>query len=357
MENNNTLFGQNILNHTDGSSCIIAEAGINHDGHFDKARKLIDIAAKAKCTCVKFQTVNTDKTLSVNAISASYIEKGSKEGETFYQLGKRLELSYDEQGELFNYSKLQGIPFISSHFDETSLEFLVELGVPVLKVASGELTNFPLLKKAANTGLPMIVSTGMADIEEIDEVYNFLKGHGVKQLFLMHCVSWYPAKVDMMNIRVIDTLFEKYNIPVGLSDHTIGISVATGARARGVKLFEKHFTFSKKDFGPDHSTSLETDELAQMVISIDEVGRSLGNERKIVSPIELEQRKVHRKSVVALMDIKDGDILSEEMLCIKKPGYGIPPSEVEKIVGYTSVVAIQKDEVITWDMIQQNLKK
>ncbi len=350
---NYSLFSKNVMNHTKGETCIIAEAGINHDGDFEKARQLIDVAVKAKCTCVKFQTFNTDRHMSIHSASSSYIEKGSNKGESFFHLAKRLELSYDEQRELFNYAEKVGIHWISSHFDEESLEFLVDLGVPVLKVASGEITNFPLLKKAAKTKLPMIVSTGMASIEEIDEVVAFLKDLNVRQLILMHCVSWYPADVNDMNLKVIDTLLERYKIPIALSDHTLGISIPLAARAMGVKLFEKHFTVSKKDFGPDHGASLAPGELEQMVIGIEEVGRALGDGIKKVTSIEFEQRKVHRKSIVADKKIMAGDVLTEEMITIKRPGMGIQPKYYEEIIGYRAKQDIKQDDVLHWDMIQK----
>ena len=309
LKEKNILFGKNLLNGSDGDACIIAEVGINHDGSFNKAKKLIDVAAEAKCTCVKFQTFKTKKHMSKNSIASSYITKGSKKGESFYELAKRLELSYDEHRELFNYAQRIGIPWISSFFDEESLDFLVGLGVPVLKVASGEITNFPLLRRAVKTKIPMIISTGMASIEEIDEVYSFLRSYKAKKIYLMHCVSWYPAEIDDMNIKVIDTLFNKFIVPVGLSDHTLGINVAIGARARGVKLFEKHFTLSKKVFGPDNGASIELDELKQFVIGIDEVGRSLGTGLKIINKVELQQRMVHRKSIIAIKKIKAGEVI------------------------------------------------
>jgi N,N'-diacetyllegionaminate synthase len=354
MSDKNMLLGYNLLNHTEGSAFIIAEAGINHDGKFDKARKLIDVAVAANCSCVKFQSFKTDNTSSTKAITAPYIEKGSNKNETFYQLSKRLELSFDEQRELSVYSQSQGITFASSHFDEESLEFLVELGVPFLKVASGELTNYPLLKMAAKTGLPIFISTGMASLDEIDDVYQYLKGQGAKQLYIMHCVSVYPADYEMMNVKFIDTLFDKYKTPIGFSDHTLGISVPIGVRARGVKFFEKHYTISTSDFGPDHSASLNPEELKQMVISIDQVGRSLGNGNKVVNPYELEQRMVHRKSIVANRDIKKGQILTQEDLVLKKPGLGIEPKYIDDVIGCKTLVDIELDSCISWDLVEKN---
>jgi len=353
VKEKNILFGKNLLNGSDGAACIIAEVGVNHDGSFNKAKKLIDIASEAKCTCVKFQTFKTEKHMSKNSIASSYITHGSKKGESFYKLAKRLELSYDEHRVLFNYAHRIGIPWISSFFDEESLEFLVDLGVPVLKVASGEITNFPLLRKAVKTKIPMIISTGMASIEEIDEVYSFLRSHKAKEIYLMHCVSWYPAKIDDMNIKVIDTLFNKFKVPVGLSDHTLGINVSVGARARGIKLFEKHFTLSKKDFGPDHGASIEPDELKRFVIGIDEVGRSLGTGLKIINKVELQQRMVHRKSIVTVKKIKAGSIITKDMLSVKRPGFGVQPKYFNKLLGHRALKDMEKDEVITWDMVSK----
>jgi N,N'-diacetyllegionaminate synthase len=353
MNRENILLGHNLLNHTDGNAFIIAEAGINHDGKFEKARNLIDVAASAKCSCVKFQSFKTDNTSSTKAITAPYIEKGSNKNETFYELSKRLELTFDEQRELAVYSKTKGIAFASSHFDEESLEFLVELGVPFLKVASGELTNFPLLKLAAKTGLPIFISTGMAALEEIDDVYRYLKGQGAEKLYIMHCVSVYPADYEMMNVKFIDTLFERYQTPIGFSDHTLGISVPTGVRARGVKFFEKHYTLSTSDFGPDHAASLNPEELAQMVVAIDQVGRALGDGNKIVNSYEIKQRQVHRKSVVANRDIKKGHILTFDDIVLKKPGLGIEPKYFDDVIGQKTLTDIELDSCINWEAIEK----
>jgi sialic acid synthase SpsE len=342
------------MNHSDGDAFIIGEAGINHGGSFEKAKKLIDIAVKAQCTAVKFQSFSTDHYMSVNAISASYIVKGSRKNETFYQLSKRFEMSHGEQRELFNYSKRLGMPWISSFFDEPSLNFLAELGVKALKVASGEMTNFPLLKKAAKTKIPLIVSTGMASIQEIEEMVKFLQAEKVKNLFLMHCVSWYPAKVEDMNIKFIDTLFNKYKIPVGLSDHTLGIATSLAARARGVKFFEKHFTYSKAAFGPDHAASIDGEELRNLVVGIEDVGKCLGTGKKTVTPIEYEQRKVHRKSIVAHKAISAGSIIKPEMLAVKRPGLGIEPKYLGKLAGYKAVADIVADQVIEWSMVKKS---
>jgi N,N'-diacetyllegionaminate synthase len=349
----NHLFGINLVNGSSGPACVIAEAGINHDGKFEKARKLIDAAKKANATCVKFQSFNTKRHMSKHSITASYIEKGSKKGESFYELAQRLELTYDEQRELHRYAYGIGIPWISSVFDGESLEFLLELKVPVLKVASGELTNFPLLKKVAKTRLPLIVSTGMASLSEIAEVMAHLKAHRAKEIYLMHCVSWYPSKIDDMNIKVMDTLLNKFKVPVGFSDHTLGISVALGARARGIKFFEKHFALSKKDFGPDHAASLEPQELQQFVAGIDEVGRSLGDGRKTVTAVEMQQRKVHRKSIVASRDIPAGTAIRADMVEVKRPGFGIQPKDFDRVLGRRARKDIKEDEVIHWEMISK----
>jgi len=349
----NNLLGYNLDNHSDGEAFIIAEAGINHDGDFDKARELIDIAADAGCSCVKFQSFKTDNTSSPKAITAPYIEAGSKKDETFYQLSKRLELSFDEQKELSRYSKLKKIQFASSHFDEESLEFLVELCVPFLKVASGEMTNFPLLKKAVETKLPIIMSTGMATLDEIDEVIEFVKGHKIEKLFLMHCVSIYPTDYNLVNLQFIDSLAKRYKIPIGFSDHTLGISAPIAARARGVKFFEKHYTISKNDFGPDHFMSLTPDELESMVTSINQVNLILGKKEKTIGPIELQQRNVHRKSVVVAKNLKKGHIVSSGDLILRKPGLGISPKYIDDLIGYELLEGIEDGSCLTWDMVKK----
>ena len=352
MNDNTILFDCDLTNRSDGSACIIAEAGINHDGSIEKAKALIVAAAKAGATCVKFQAFRTEHVSSRYSTSSSYMIDGSKEGESAYELSKRLELNEAAMRELHHFSYAMGLPWIASFFDEYSLEMLVSLDIPVLKIASALITDLPLLKKAAQTSIPLIVSTGMATIEEIDEAVTVLRNNGDQPIFLMHCVSWYPAKAEDMNIRSIDQLERRYGVPVGLSDHTMGSHVACGARARGVKLFEKHFTLSCKDFGPDHAASLEPEELARMITHINEVGMSLGSREKQVTEIELEQRNVFRKSIVARLPIVRGTVIEMKHLSAKRPGYGIPPGKMQDVIGRRVNRDIGQDELIAWEMVE-----
>ena len=351
MPQPNVLFGCDLTNGSPGPACIIAEAGINHDGSMEKARALIRVAAEANCSCVKFQAFKTEKVSSLGSLSSSYMEEGSHAGETAYDLSRRLELTTSQLGQLCRYAGEAGIPWIASFFDEDSLALLVSLRVPVLKVASGLITDFPLLEKAASANIPLIVSTGMASLDEIDAAVSLLRAVGAPAIYLMHCVSWYPAAVEDMNIRVIDTLAARYRLPVGLSDHTLGSCVAWAARARGAKLFEKHFTLSANAFGPDHAASLEPKQLKEMVAGVQAVGRCLGTGVKVVGPVELDQRRVFRKSVVAACFIPRGTIITREQLAAKRPGFGIPPSRLEEVIGCRARGDIDADAVIDWPML------
>lgn len=346
------LFGKNLANGSEGEALFIAEAGINHDGDYRKALKLVDVAVEAKADVVKFASFISEELLTKNSISSSYIKNASKKGEDFLALAKRHEIEFKHQEIIFKYCAKKGIKFLSTPFDEKSLDFLVDLGVEAIKVASGDLTNLPFLKKIAATRLPVIISSGMASYGEIEEACHFLVKEKVKKLFLMHCVSWYPSEIKDMNIRVVDTLHGMFGIPVGLSDHSQGINVALAARARGTKFFEKHITLSKKDFGPDHHASLEPNELKNLISSLREVELCLGDGHKKVIPIEYEQRKVHRRSVVAARPITPGTVITPAMLKLKRPGTGILPKYLQDVVGNVAGTRIETDQVIHWDMVQ-----
>ena len=345
------LFGSDVANDSPGRALVIAEAGINHDGIFKKALKLVDIAVAAKADVVKFQTFIPSEVLSEHAISSSYIKNGSRKGEAFLDLAKRLEITFDKQEIIFNYCKKNKIKFLSTPFDNKSLDFLVDLGVEAIKIASGDLTNFPFLEKVSRTSLPVILSTGMASFAEIREAYRFLLKSGAKQIILMHCVSWYPSEIKDMNIRVIDTLRKMFGVPIGLSDHSLGIVVPLAARARGVKIFEKHFTLKTDDFGPDHRASLSPKDLKNMVYGIRDVEACLGSGIKRIIPIEFKQRQVHRRSLVAAKNIGIGENIRLEMVKLKRPGTGIPPKYLNKVIGKKAIIGIPRDKVIRWDML------
>ncbi|SVE19806.1 uncharacterized protein METZ01_LOCUS472660, partial [marine metagenome] len=236
-------------------SIFIAEAGINHDGSLEKAKQMVDIAVEANADYVKFQSFKADKLVTAQALTSSYIDKGSHSGESFRDLLARLELNEQSHRELKNYCDEKGIKFLSTAFDNDSFDFLLELGIDTVKVASGCLTNLPLLRYMAKSQLPMIVSTGMATLGEIEDAIEAIEETGNNNITLLHCISWYPADFETTNLLFMMTLKEAFGYPVGYSDHTLGINMSIAARALGATILEKHFTLEKEDFGPDHSAS------------------------------------------------------------------------------------------------------
>lgn len=325
---------------------IIAEAGVNHNGDIHTAKKLAMAAKEAGADAVKFQTFCTEDLVAENAPAAEYQKKNLGKDTSQYEMLKKLELSYAEFRELKQYCEKIGIVFLSTPFDLKSLNFLDEIGISLWKVPSGEITNYPYLVRIANTGKPIIMSTGMSEIEEIENALKVLQKNGADQISLLHCTTEYPAPKESVNLRVIDTLAQKFNVSVGYSDHTTGIEIPIAAVARGAEIIEKHFTLSRKMEGPDHKASLEPDELRQMVSCIRNVEMALGDGNKHCTDIELKNRKVARKSIVALKDIKAGDILSEVNLTTKRPGNGICPMEWENILGQEAIRDYLKDEMI-----------
>ena len=330
---------------------IIAEAGINHDGDVEKAKKLIDVAAEAKADAVKFQTFQADKLVTSNALRSSYIVEGSYEGESFRDLLQRLELTWDDFAMLEEYATQRGLFFLSTPFDEESVDFLVELGVKALKVPSGDVTHLPLLKHIASKNLPIIMSTGMASLGEIEEAIETIYGTGNGQLILMHCVSWYPAAFADVNLRVMETLRQAFQVPTGYSDHTLGIAISIAARAMGACILEKHFTLDKNAFGPDHAASIEPEELTQLVKSVREVELSLGYPVKRIGEVEMGQRDVHRRSIVAAVPIMAGTTIEPAMLAVKRPGNGLAPRYLDWIIGKKATRDIQAEELISIDCV------
>ena len=329
-------------------SIFIAEAGINHDGDIEKAKKMIDVAAEANADYVKFQSFKAKKLVTLNSLTSSYIDKGSHVGESFQDLLKRLELSEESHKELKLYCDQKEIKFLSTAFDSESFDFLLELGIDLVKVASGDVTNLPLIKYMAKAQLPMVISTGMATLGEKEEAVATVESTGNRNITLLHCISWYPARVETTNLLFMHTLEKAFGYPVGYSDHTLGINMSIAARALGAKVLEKHFTLEKDDFGPDHSASVEPDELKILVSGIREVEDGLGTSRRVFCKEELGQRKVHRRSIVVKKEIKSGEILTEENLIIKRPGTGIKPKYLDKILGKKANSDYQMDTLLKW---------
>jgi N,N'-diacetyllegionaminate synthase len=326
---------------------IIAEAGVNHNGDIGLARKLIDVAEEAGADAVKFQIFQAEGLVTTRAEKAPYQKETTGTHESQFEMLKSFELSQRDFGELFDYARKKGIIFLATPFDMDSVDFLEGLRVPAFKVGSGEITNFPLLKHIARKMKPVILSTGMATLEEVKEAVDVIKEEGEEEIVLLHCVSSYPAKIEDMNLKAMETLRNTFKLPVGLSDHSPGITIPVAATALGACVIEKHFTLDKDLPGPDHRASLEPEQLKQMVAAIRDVEKAMGNGIKRPVRDEEENKKVGRRSIVAKVDIPRGTIISADMLDIKRPGIGLAPKYLEEITGKAARVSIKKDEIIT----------
>jgi N,N'-diacetyllegionaminate synthase len=332
----------------EGMPCfIIAEAGVNHNGDVNLAKKLIDLAKKTGADAVKFQTFRAEDIVTKSAKKAEYQKVTTGAQESQYKMIKSLELSDKDFVELHAYAQSKGIIFISSPFDQKSVDLLSKLDVPAFKVGSGEITDIPLLKYIAKKKKPMILSTGMATLGEIEEALKVIQQE-TKNIILLHCVSSYPTKIEDMNLKVMATLRQAFKLPVGLSDHTVGITIPIAAVALGACVIEKHFTLDKSLPGPDHRASLEPDELKQMIKAIRDVEKAMGSGIKIPAAEEAKNKKVVRRSLVARVDIPKGEIITEEMLDFKRPGGGIEPRYMNMIIGRKTRGRIRRDELISF---------
>jgi N-acetylneuraminate synthase len=329
---------------------IIAEAGVNHNGDINLAKKLIGAAKDAGADAVKFQTFKAEKVVIKNAEKAEYQKETTGIGESQYDMIKKLELTEYDFKELAEYAKKKGILFLSSPFDKGSVDLLDGLDVPAFKIASGEITNFTLLKYIAKKEKPIILSTGMSTLGEVEDALNVIRSEGVEKVILLHCVSNYPARIEDVNLGAMETLKQAFKIPVGFSDHTLGITASIAAVALGACVIEKHFTLDRNLPGPDHKASLEPDELKEMIKGIRNVEKALGDGIKRPTKDEVAIKRVARRSIVARVDIHRGTIITEDMLDVKRPGMGIEPKYIERIIGKRAKINIKKDELITWSM-------
>lgn len=329
---------------------IIAEAGVNHNGSITIAKKLVDAAKNVGADAVKFQTFQTDSIVTKSAPKAEYQQKTGNDSSQ-YDMIKKLELSANEFRELSQYSKKKDIIFLSSPFDEVSVDLLDEIGVSAFKLGSGEITNLPLIKYLVNKGKPLIFSTGMASLCEIEEAIALVKDKSI-DLILMYCVTNYPASADEMDLNVMKTLQNTFKLPVGFSDHAMGIELAVAAVALGACVIEKHFTLDHSLEGPDHKASLEPKEFKIMVDSIRNVEKGMGNGAKKLTEAELSIKKVARKSIRAGRDIDKDEILKKDMLTIKRPETGIYPKYIDLIVGRKVNKPVKKDEPIKWNLLK-----
>jgi N,N'-diacetyllegionaminate synthase len=329
---------------------IVAEAGVNHNGKVELGKKLVDAAKVSGADAVKFQTFRVHKVVTRYAEKADYQKRaGPKESQ--YEMLRKLELSSQDIKKLFDYAKQRHIIFLSSAFDEESVDLLDRLGVCAFKVASGEITDFPLLRYIAEKKKPVILSTGMSTYEEVKEALATLRKGGIKEIVLLHCITSYPARIEESNLRTIETLRNRFRLPVGFSDHTESIAVPVAAAALGAVVIEKHFTLSKNLPGPDHRASVEPSEFKQMVTAIREVEKSLGDGEKRLTAEEKEIKKAARRSIVARVRIPNGTVIREDMLDFKRPGTGLRPGELGKVVGKKAKKSIEADELITFDKL------
>ena len=325
---------------------IIAEAGVNHNGSFVLAKKLALVAKEAGADAVKFQTFKAEKLVTKGAAKAEYQVENTGNDDSQYSMLKKLELSYDEFVQLKEYCDEIGIEFLSTPFDLDSLEFLDRLGIKLFKIPSGEITNYPYLVKIAETGKPVILSTGMSTMREVKEAVEVLKEHGTKDISLLHCTTEYPAPVEAINLRAMQTMRNILGLSVGYSDHTEGTEIPVAVVAMGAEIIEKHFTLDKTMEGPDHKASLNPEELKAMVRGIRNVEKALGNGEKKPSVSESKNIAIARKSIVAKTDIKKGEIFTEDNLTVKRPGNGISPMKWENVLGQAAKQDFKEDELI-----------
>ncbi|GAB5348740.1 N-acetylneuraminate synthase [Alteriqipengyuania sp. 357] len=328
---------------------IIAEAGVNHNGDMDKARELVRLAAEAGADLVKFQTFDTAKSISRSAAKAEYQIAATGDGETQYEMVKRLELSIDDHHMLKAECEKHGIGFFSTAFDPQSLQLLLDLGVDRIKVPSGEVTNLPLLRHYAAAQLPVILSTGMANLEEIGDALAVFEDAGLSRddITVLHCNTEYPTPFSDVNLRAMNQIAETYGVAIGYSDHTPGIEVPIAAVALGATVIEKHFTLDRTLPGPDHLASLEPDELAAMCSGIRNIEQAVaGDGIKRPSASEIGNRAIVRKSIVASRDIAKGEIFSEDNLGTKRPGTGISPMRWDEVIGRPAPRGFTTDELI-----------
>lgn len=325
---------------------IIAEAGPNHNGDFDTALRLVDAAKRAGVDCVKFQTFVSEELISKRAEKAEYQKKTTGADESQYEMLKKLELSFDQFRELKKYCDETGIMFLSTPFDIPSVRFLQELDIAFWKIPSGEITNYPYLVEIAKTHKDVVMSTGMSEMEEIAAAIKVLRENGAGRISLLHCNTEYPTPFEDVNLRAMDTLRDAFGVPVGYSDHSLGISVPIAAAARGAQIIEKHFTLDKNMVGPDHKASLEPQELCDMVSAIRNIEKALGSAEKKPSASEKKNMAVARKSIVARTAIRAGEILTEQNLAVKRPGSGISPMRWNEIVGTIARKDYIEDELI-----------
>ena len=329
---------------------VIAEIGSNFDGSMEKAKRLIDAAASAGADAVKFQTFSAEKIITAKAEKPAYQKNRESDSETYQQSLKKFEISKEGHFMLKEHCRKAGVIFLSTpHSGKESLAILEELGVGAFKIGSGDITNIQFLGFAASKKKPVLLSTGMATLPEISAAVSAVRKTGNNKILLFQCTSEYPCPVENVNLLAMKTLQKKFRVPVGLSDHTTSVAVPVAAVALGASAIEKHFTLNRNDKGPDHRASVEPEEFARIVSYIREAEKALGSAEKKPNDSELKLAETARKSIVAAADINAGETVSAEKLEIKRPGTGIKPSDIAKVIGKKAKLRIEKDSIISFD--------
>lgn len=331
---------------------IIAEAGVNHNGDLNKAIELIEVAAKAGVDFVKFQTFKADKIVSKSAKKAKYQSVNiGDEDDSQYNMLKKLELSVDDHYILIEECKKRGIQFFSTAFDVDGIDFLDSLELPLFKSPSGEITNYPYLKRLAEKGKPVIISTGMADMMEIEAAVNVLVNNGLdkEEITILHCNTEYPTPMEDVNLKAMQTIGTELGVNIGYSDHTLGVEVPIAAVALGAKVIEKHFTLDRNLPGPDHKASLEPEELKSMVTGIRNIEKAIsGNGIKVPSQSESKNKEIARKSIHSSKKLEAGVIIKEDDIISLRPGNGITPMDWDKVIGKQLTRDIEPNEMLDW---------
>ena len=325
---------------------IIAEAGVNHNGSIELAKRLIDRAAEAGADAVKFQSFKAENLVTKTAKKAEYQETATGVAENQFQMIKKLELDYEKHGELINYCQEKGIMFLSSPFDLESIELLHKLELEIFKIPSGEITNLPYLRKIGKLKKKVILSTGMSTLGDIEQALEILRENGTDDITVLHCNTEYPTPMKDVNLNAMNTIRDAFKVEVGYSDHTLGIEIPIAAVALGATVIEKHFTLDKTMEGPDHRASLEPDELRAMVKAIRNIEIALGDGLKKLTESESKNKDIARKSIVASQNIKKGEIFTEENLTVKRPGDGISPMNWDQVLGKIAKQDFKEDEKI-----------
>jgi len=330
------------------STLIIAEAGVNHNGSINTAKKLIDVAADAGADIVKFQTFTAESLMTANAEKAEYQQNLSNNSESQFEMIKKLELKREAHEELIQYCNKEDIKFLSTAFDHASIDLLYELDIPLYKVPSGEITNLPYLRHIGGMRKPVILSTGMATLKEVENALNILKQSGTlkDEITVLHCNTEYPTPMKDVNLKAMLTIRDELGVKVGYSDHTLGIEIPIAAVALGATVIEKHFTLDRTLPGPDHAASLEPNELKAMVVAIRNIEQAMGDGVKKPSNSETKNIPIARKSIVVKKTIKKGELFTEDNLTVKRPGAGISPMEWDDIIGKSANREYEMDELI-----------